>query len=113
MTSWGPEVELSDWCIMEVSCEDNAEVFTRHLVGTNLEYDSGRVSSPIEQFDKNALSARTRSGRTYILVGEPGVSIRSAFVWANWCGKNRVITSKDVTQEYYPEFDVAEEPDSE
>lgn len=91
-TEQTPTVSLSAWRVMELG--DGS----RHLVGTNLtERSDGRVSSPIVSVTgpgdgfrtvspgtRPAAMVVTASRRIYRLVGAPGRSGDSDYVWRRW-----------------------------
>lgn len=91
-TEQTPTVSLSAWRVMELG--DGS----RHLVGTDLtERSDGRVSSHIVSVTgpgdgfvtvspgtRPAAVVVTASGRTYHLVGAPGRSGDSEYVWRRW-----------------------------
>ena len=47
------------------------------------------------------MTATTRSGRSYQLVGAPGNARIGEYAWQNWCSKNEVVSEVDVTDEYF------------
>lgn len=90
-----PEVTLANWRVMRT---DAGEL---HLVGIRPDRATGRVSSVIVELDVHARVGITRSGRRYVLVGEPGPDENgdADYVWTGWCQVNRVSAFRDVTNE--------------
>lgn len=88
-----PEVSIVRWRVLEI------DGGTRHFVGTDERDFSGRVSSPIVAFDHHTLRGKTQSGRVYQLVGNPGRSDNSDYVWQRWCEGTEVESFSDVTNE--------------
>jgi len=97
----GTKVVMKHWRVIEVSSALNREK-TRHLVGRVGDY--GQVCSPIQEFDTETMSAITRSGKRYELLGYPGVSVDAEYVIESWCNLNRIDEVTDVTHEYYQGF---------
>lgn len=64
-------VTLIGWNIVCIKLPDGgfAEVFSGYSVDDCL----GRLSTPIQEFDKETGHGRTRSGSTYSVVGVPGM----------------------------------------
>jgi hypothetical protein len=94
-----PELHLGQWNIYEAWCMENAEGATRHFVGINTRRNTGRVSSAIQTFDRQAMLGVTCTGRVYELVGRAGRSMDADYVWSEWRSLNGVIGWKDVTNE--------------
>ena len=90
-----PNVELIQWRVMEVSITG-----ARHLVGCETLGFCGRVSSTIASFDIRTADVRTRSGRKYVLKGQPGFHPAAEYAWTRWCGLNHVEKFVEVTHEY-------------
>ncbi len=88
-----PELQLSSWQIWQT------ETGERHFVGYNETEGAGRVSSAIQQFDRDTMRGITRSGRVYELLGPPGHDGDAAYVWGYWKRRNGVQTAEDVTLE--------------
>lgn len=73
----GPEtVTLECWSIREF--EDGA----RHFVGYSRDSLDGRVSTKIVELDVEGRTARTASGRRYVLVGPSGSNADAEYVWS-------------------------------
>ena len=70
-----------------------------HLVGYNITESEGRVSSPLVAFDGATRTAVTRSGRRYVLIGEPGTNADALYTFAMWRDISRVTHWEDVTKE--------------
>ena len=95
------KVQMSMWSVRKVS-SPLLEETTQHLVGVVDGY--GRVCSPIQEFDRETMTVTTRSGKLYELVGEPGLDMDAAYVFANWCQMNGVTEVTDVTDQYWNEL---------
>ena len=92
---------MSMWSVRKVS-SPLLEETTQHLVGV---VDGlGRVCSPIQEFDCETMTVTTQSGKLYELVGEPGLDMDAAYVFANWCRMNGVTEVTDVTDQYWNEL---------
>ena len=83
---------------MEVEAQDGSR--SRHVWGHDVTNNKGRASSAIMKFDFDTMTATTRSGKNYCLVGLPGNSRLGRSAWNNWCGKNVIVSELDVTKEY-------------
>lgn len=94
-----PEESIVRWSVREVLCGDSSER-TRHLVGYIARRGSGRVTSPIQSFDRDKMTIITRSGRVYRLEGQPGFNADAEYVWAHWKVLNDVQEEVDVTDHY-------------
>ena len=86
-----PVIELARWSVIRFS-----DGIIR-LVGYNLTEREGRVSSRVVEYDKKARTFTTRSGRRYILVGEPGHSRDGWYVMTS-CYANAEYT--EITEEF-------------
>lgn len=71
-----PEILLSRWRIMELPNGD------RHLIGHNVRWNEGRVSSKIKK--QEGRHVFTRSGRKYLLVGESAADADADYLWQRW-----------------------------
>jgi hypothetical protein len=105
MTIWSvgsindePEIELTDWQIMETN------VGSRHFVGYNHKNREGRVSSDIVTFDNKNLIGKTVSGRVYQLIGYPAYNKDALYVWDNFKVINGIKTEENVTVEVMKEI---------
>lgn len=92
------EITLRRWRVIEVEAQDG--IRSRHVWGHDVKNGLGRASSPIMEFNLDAMTAITRSGRSYRLVGLPGNSRLGKNAWSNWCSDNGVVSELDVTNEY-------------
>lgn len=91
-------VSLRRWRVMEIASKDG--VLSRHVYGHDITNNLGRASSPIQTFDLETMTAITRSGKTYYLVGLPGSAKLGRAAWRKWCRENAVASERDVTDEY-------------
>ncbi|MEO8119743.1 MAG: hypothetical protein ABI606_10525, partial [Rhodoferax sp.] len=60
-----------------------------HLVGRA--DGEGRVSSKVMQVDAAQRRVTTRSGRVYLLAGEPGLDSDAQYVWNRWLHLNQAV----------------------
>jgi len=91
-----PEIRLCHWIVYET------ERGERHFVGQHVDAGTGRVSSAIQTFDVESRTGVTRSGRRYVLLGEPGYDADAMHVWNMWSLVNAVVTATNVTDDYAP-----------
>ncbi len=91
--------ELRRWRVMEVVSKNGTR--SRHIWGHDVANDAGRASSGIKEFDLEAMTATTHSGRVYKLVGAPGKARSGEKAWQGWCKVNGVASAVDVTEEYF------------
>ena len=96
-----PEISLKDWTIYE-GYSNFWEGPSRHFVGYNITENEGRVSSEIVMIDKENKIGKTKSGRTYKLVGRPGYSSDGSYVLGFFVHRNEMHSVKDVTSEVFP-----------
>lgn len=101
-----PQILLSTWRLYEISAAWSA-VPTRHLVGWADEAAHAQVSSAVEQIDPAQRGCVTRSGRLYRLIGAPGSTVETAFVWDTWKVVNGVKGEREVTDDLFRAFDGA------
>lgn len=88
-----PVTVMSAWRLQQVNWDSGER--TRHLVGrANRE---GRVCSDIRQFDLSTMTATTRSGRRYQLVGPPGFDRDAQYVFNVWLGYQEPGRAIDMT----------------
>jgi hypothetical protein len=73
-----PEISLIEWSVRR-----NQDGYC-HFVGTRHDDGSGRVSTPIVEFDEKTMRGRTASGRVYQLIGPPGYSDNGEYVWEHY-----------------------------
>jgi hypothetical protein len=92
------EISLRRWRVIEIEAQDGAR--SRHVWGHDAANNKGRASSAIVEFDRDSMTATTRSGKSYRLIGLPGNSRLGKTAWNNWCNKNEVVVETDVTREY-------------
>lgn len=90
-----PVVTLYDWRVYKVKA---AGVTTVHFVGNNGR--EGRVSSAVDSYDKLLKEGKTKSGRTYILMHDPGHSGDAEYTWHRWLANMGNPETIDVTGEY-------------
>lgn len=90
---------LRRWRVIEVVSRTGT--LSRHLYGHDVTNNAGRVSSAIQEFDLEAMTATTRSGRNYRLLGAPGSSRIGEYAWQDWCNKNGATPKSDVTDQYF------------
>ena len=91
--------ELRRWRVMDVVSKDGTR--SRHIWGHDVANDTGRASSGIKEFDIEAMTVTTHSGRVYTLVGAPGKARSGERAWQDWCSVNGVVSAVDVTAEYF------------
>ncbi len=94
-----PEETMVFWSVREVSFDQGTDR-SQHLVGYIPRKGTGRVSSAIQEFDRNAMTAKTRSGRVYHLKGHPGFHDDAEYVWSLWKSFNDAQKESDVTNQY-------------
>jgi hypothetical protein len=92
------EISLRRWRVMEI--EAPGGICSRHVWGHDVKNGRGRASSPIMEFKLDTMTAITRSGSNYKLVGLPGSSRLGKNAWSHWCSNNAVVSEVDVTNEY-------------
>lgn len=91
-----PSLRLRYWRVYEVRGVYR-DAPSRHLVGTQVGSESGRVSSAIKAFDVAARKGVSQSGRVYELLGRPGWSSEGDYVWSAYCRINSAQEVCDVT----------------
>ena len=92
------EITLRRWRVIEVETQNGTR--SRHVWGHDVKNGLGRASSPIMEFNLDAMTAITRSGRNYKLIGLPGNTRLGKNAWSRWCSNNKVVSELDVTGEY-------------
>jgi hypothetical protein len=92
------KVSLRRWRVSEIVAPDG--VRTRHVWGHDVANNSGRASSAIMEFNQETMTATTRSGKLYTLVGLPGNSRVGKSAWSKWCRDNGIASEQDVTDDY-------------
>lgn len=88
---------LHCWRVIEVV--SRGDIRTRHVCGQNPTGDMGISTSAIQEFDPVEMTVKTRSGKIYVLVGQPEHSHLTK-VACKWCKDNSIIAERDVTSEY-------------
>jgi hypothetical protein len=73
---------------------------TRHACSESADSTYGISTSSIQEFNPIAMSVKTRSGKTYSLVGQPEKTSLGEAAWRQWCGESGVVEERDVTDEY-------------
>lgn len=73
---------------------------SHHFVGWACEARTGRVSSAVVSWDPVSMTGRTKSGRLYHLVGEPGNDPDVRYTWELWLRCARTNEGPDVTAMY-------------
>lgn len=78
-----PEIELLRWSVFETNDGQ------RHFVGA-MSGSRGRVSSAVVELDVTSRRGVTKTGRRYVLVGEPGFDLNAAYTWCAWMDINEI-----------------------
>lgn len=86
------------WRVMEAVSPTG--IRTRHACGQNAPGNIGISTSAIQEFDPVAMTVKTRSGKTYALVGQPGDSSLGESAWRKWSKDNGIAAQLDVTSDY-------------
>ena len=89
---------LHCWRVMEAVSAEGGR--SRHVCGQDPSGKLGSSTSAIQEFDPIAMTVKTRSGKTYALVGEPGESRLGEAAWQKWCKDNSIFAEVDVTSDY-------------
>jgi hypothetical protein len=89
---------LYRWRVMEAVSSGN--IRTRHVCGQNSLSSFGIATSAIQEFDPVDMTVKTRSGKTYLLVGPPDNSKLGDGAWRKWCNDNNTVADRDVTSDY-------------
>jgi len=92
------KISLRRWRVTEIEAPDG--IRSRHVWGHDVTNNLGRASSAIKGFDKDSMTATTRSGKKYQLTGLPGNSRLGRSAWNKWCHDNGIVNEVDVTDEY-------------
>ncbi|MDP1635659.1 MAG: hypothetical protein Q8L69_13380 [Gallionellaceae bacterium] len=90
---------LHRWRVMEALSPEN--IRTHHVCGQNPSGSFGISTSSIQEFDPVTMTAKTCSGKTYFLVGQPDTSPLGKAAWRKWCTDNSIVEERDVTRDYY------------
>lgn len=95
-----PETKLTQWQVHKVKVGDDETIHFMGYAG----YE-GRVCSAVQEFDMTTMRGRTKSGRIYELIGEPGTNRDAIYVWNHWVSRfnNPQITC--ITGEYVKKLD--------
>jgi hypothetical protein len=99
-TATEPSTTLRNWMVFEAELEPG--VVTQHLAGDLCQHSEGRVTSALVFVDAEARTARTKSGRLYKLVGEPGLGSQAEYVMDAWLRINDAKLVGDVTAAVFP-----------
>ena len=91
-------IKLRRWRVIEIESPDGTR--SRHVCGHDVQKGRGIATSPIMEFNLEAMIAITRSGSNYRLIGLPGNSRLGRHAWKCWCSENLVVSEQDVTVEY-------------
>ena len=91
-----PRTPLRRWRIFSVLQVNGAR--SRHLVGYAPDEGAGRVTTSLVTLDMSRREARTRSGRVYVLEGEPGFDDDGQWIWDNWLRVRSIKHVLDVTR---------------
>lgn len=94
---------LHRWRVMEAVSPGDTR--SHHVYGQNPGNSFGISTSAIQEFDPVSMTAKTRSGKTYILVGYPDNSPLGEAAWRKWCKDNNIVAERDVTRDYYMNAD--------
>ena len=89
---------LHRWRVMEAVLQTG--IRTRHVCGQNTAGSYGISTSAIQAFDPATMTVKTRSGKTYALVGFPDNSSLGESAWRKWCNGNGIVVEVDVTSDY-------------
>lgn len=93
-----PETILTKWQVYKVE-NPNGSGWDIHFHGwTGWE---GRVCSAVQEFDKETMRGRTRSGRIYELKGSPGLNGDAEYTWHRWLNIYGNPKTENITEEYY------------
>lgn len=93
-----PEETIVLWAVYEIS--DSSGNY-HHLAGYIPKRKTGRVTSPIQEFDKTMMRLTTSSGRVYKLEGPPSIQNETRLIWEEWKEKYDVKNDNEVTHQYY------------
>ena len=94
-----PELVMTNWQVFRVNGDFDGMGETDHLVG-RVSYSGGRVTSPIQSFDREAMKIVTRSGRVYHLKGPSGFSSDGDYVRQVWLNHAGLTDFVDITHEF-------------
>jgi hypothetical protein len=86
------------WRVMEAVLP--GDIRTHHVCGEDANSNAGISTSAIQEFDPVAMTVKTLSGRTYILVGPSDNCSLGDAAWRKWCNDNGVVAEQEVTSQY-------------
>lgn len=102
-----PVVTLVSWGAFEVFVPE-LEAPTIHVAGMKQVGATGRVSSPVVKVDVATRSVVTSTGRTYRLLGAPGLQGDASYVWSRWLWKWNAKVRSDAAPALAHSFDAEE-----
>ena len=94
-----PEIILTKWSAYDIPLIGETQPWTRHFVGFSKELSEGQSTAAVVAFDPIKQIGRTKSGRTYRLVGAPGHCMPAKLVWSKWKHLSKVASEHEVTEE--------------
>lgn len=94
-----PATQLLQWRVYKVEGDFRGAGDTIHFVGRTA-YMEGRVSSPIQTFDKETMIGVSRSGRRYHLTGVSGHNSDATYTFNSWVAMNGDPKVTDITNQY-------------
>jgi hypothetical protein len=68
-----------------------------HIVGYLVESRQGKVSSALLSVLPNTEEVTTKTGKIYLLEGEPGVDGEASQLWSDWQRQHDVLVLREVT----------------
>ena len=68
-----------------------------HIVGYLVEARKGKVSSALASVLPSTEEVTTKTGKIYLLEGEPGVDSEASQLWAAWQLEHDVVVLREVT----------------
>jgi hypothetical protein len=90
--------QLLRWRVMEVVWPDDTR--TRHICAEDATNNYGVATSSIQDFDPVAMTIKTRSDKTYHLIGQSEKSVLGEAAWRKWCIENDIVKEQDLSSEY-------------
>ena len=91
-----PRLALVRWRAWEVQVP-NYDAPTWHLMGYLPAEHCAKVSSALAFVHPDTVEVTTKTGRTYALMGPPGVDADATALWASWQWQHRVVVLREVT----------------
>ena len=88
-----PVTYIDYWQLIQVTHADGG--CSRHLYGRV--NNEGRVCSDIVSFDLERITATTKSGRQYMVLGPPGRDEDAVWVYDQWATINKFVRVKYLT----------------